>query len=124
MNTKRSMVVAGGVVVAAAVAIFLLARGGRAGGASPDEPVPVSNPFSLDGDIADASWRTDAPEVEPVELVEERHEPGLPTVEEEERAAREAGLRKVLDPIDGLGVYVAPEPTEPAPQPAKTPDGR
>jgi len=98
------------VVAAAVCAIVLIRHRDRKAEAEASrerrQPLEVSNPFEMSGEIVSASWREGTPEAgEPAAEPEEER---LPTPEEDERRRRERELRKVLDRVEGLGVYVAP----------------
>ncbi len=99
------------VVAAAAVSIFLIHQRDRKAAEEAareqEQPIKVSNPFEMSGEIVSASWRN-GPVVEEAPIVDLDAEDRLPTPEEDEQSREERELRKVLDPVEGLGVYVAP----------------
>ncbi|MGQ0613096.1 MAG: hypothetical protein ACT4PV_05090 [Planctomycetaceae bacterium] len=114
-SSRRSSLLSLLVVAAAAVSIFLIRQRDRASeeeaAREQEQPIKVSNPFEMSGEIVSASWRQGAVVEEPP-IVELDAEDRLPTPEEDETSREERELRKVLDPVEGLGVYVAPREEE------------
>jgi hypothetical protein len=115
--TSRTYLFCGLIVAATTIAIVLAGRRGGNAAERDDAPLPVFDPLSLDGEIADAAWRAEKQVGEELDVEHPlRRAPSLLGVhEEEELAKRDAELRKVLDPIEGLGVYVAAGDPESAP---------
>lgn len=117
MTTSRSFLLCGLIVAAATLAIVFAGRRDEDAAPPDDAPLSVSDPFSLDVEIVDASWRPADPEAgeSDSEAARDGEAPLLGQHEKEELARRDAELRKVLDPVDGLCVYVASDEPESPP---------
>lgn len=117
MTTSRSFLLCGLIVAAATLAIVLAGRREERAAPPEDAPLFVSDPFSLDGKIVDASWLPADPEESESDsgAARDGETSLLGRHEEEELARRDAELRKLLDPVDGLGVYVASDDPESPP---------